>query len=77
MAKPDGPLRGFSKTEIKDAIRDIQKQVESSDTHFDYPCTLGDVASWMLPIMTLLLPTLLTSSVLLLGEKGAGKTPLA
>eukprot|EP00973_Karenia_brevis_P071714 9965720-Karenia_brevis.AAC.1 len=70
-------IRDSSKTEIKDAIRDLQKQSESSDTQHDYPCTLQDVAPWMQPIMSLLLPTLLSASLLLLGEKGAGKTPLA
>ena len=60
-----------------DAVKANHRQTEASADQTQYPLTLRDVSGWMAVPLHAILPTLLSCSLILLGEQGMGKTSLA
>ena len=50
---------------------------EAIDSTTDYPLCLPDLPDWLLVIMAYIIPVLLSSSLILIGENSVGKTSLA
>ena len=77
MNDTSSPVFGWPKTDILDAVRALQKDNEGASVQTQYPLTLLDVSPAALQILTLLVPLLLSTSLIMLGERGVGKTALA
>ena len=71
------PLFNWSKGEIRDAIDRLKKSGEQASSSTECPLCLTDVPEWLLLIFRAIIPTLLSASLILIGENSVGKTSLA
>jgi len=74
---PESPIFGWNKNEIIDGFRSLQADGDSSHVQTNYPLDLRDCESWLAPFLFALLPKLLTTSLIMLGENSMGKTSFA
>ena len=74
---PRSPLYGWSKGDMRDAIDRLRRTSEQASSTSDYPLCLADVPDWLMVILKAVIPMLLTSSLILVGENSVGKTTLA
>ena len=72
----DSPIFGWKEGLVKEAVRNLQTEQNLAKVQTYYPITLADVAGWVLDIVEQVVPTLLSKSLLLVGEPGIGKTVL-
>ena len=73
----DSPLFTWAKADIRDAIDRLRKVSEHASSQTKYPVTMLDLPLWMYPILTIVVPFLFSSSLVLLGENSIGKTSMA
>ena len=62
---------------MRDAIDRLRRTSEQASSTSDYPLCLTDVPDWLMVILKAVIPMLLTSSLILVGENSVGKTTLA
>ena len=77
MNDPTSDLFGWSKADILDGFKSLQSQSDGAKVQTEYPLDLRDCDDWLAPLLLVLLPKLLQTSLLLMGENSIGKTALA
>ena len=62
---------------MREAIDRLRRTSEQASSTSDYPLCLPDLPDWLLVILASVIPVLLSSSLILIGENSVGKTSLA
>ena len=73
----ESPLFTWAKADIREAIDRLRKVAEHASSQTEYPLTLLDLAPWLHPILSIVIPMLVSSSLILLSENSIGKTSMA
>ena len=74
---PSSPVFGWPVAKIKDAIANLRAEANLARTQYDYPLCYFDMTPFFQKIVDRVLPSLLEKSLLLFGEPGIGKSPVA
>ena len=73
---PTSPINRFDKGSVKEMLGKLTAKGNLATTQDYCPIAWGDIPDWMQLILLPLLPLLLTTTMLLLGEAKQAKTPL-
>eukprot|EP00971_Amphidinium_carterae_P194265 3854763-Amphidinium_carterae.1 len=63
ISKKGSPLYKWPRAEVREAVDRHRKSAEGPPLLREYPLCLKDLAAWMAPLLTMLLPMLLNTSL--------------